>query len=109
MNKVFEKEKGEEHDYTTCSVFSGTGISAVQDSDICPIPVQSIISIVSSSCAWKTAVPVVITFHENIGPIDFVQCVLYKSLPDHCLKEVDVVTSNFCVDMTLCVKCTAKV
>lgn len=57
LNKVFEKEKGKEHDYTAYSVFSGTGIPAVQDSDICPV--QSITSIMSSQamlgsqqCLW---------------------------------------------------------
>lgn len=52
--------------------------------------------------------PVVITFHENCNPLDFAH-VLYESLPDHCLKEADVVTSNFCVEIRLCVNCTTKI
>lgn len=53
--------------------------------------------------------PMVITFHENCSRLDFVQCVLYKTLSGHCLKEADVLTSNFCVKGRLCVNCTTEV
>lgn len=53
--------------------------------------------------------PGVVTFHENCSPLDFVQYVLYETLSDYCLKEADVLTSNFCVKVRSCVNCTMKV